>query len=779
MSSPIKTLCLFMSFFGFWLLLNVFAQEKTSTIDFQPQKGWQINGPLNVRSDGRMSLTQNGKGLAWKPVELNIDEFPILLVRAGNSLPRERWLIAVERGHLPSFSQNENILLIDNFALEGGFIIPFKKITGWKGRVKFTLQIVVEGQKGDCIEFDALEAARMSDVNPALPKLSAPATGASISPVGLHYCWFEASNAVEYELQVSRNKDFSRAKSFRVTPQYLTDRLSFLPEDKELLQPGNWFWRVQGINISTRSGRWSDTGTFSVREQAQRLMPPALDISAVHPLILLFSDEQHLVKNWKSLPDELRPYTAFRIEALPVENLLRVIKKAQKNNIPVIVQTSGPHDDYGRMSSRITLSEIEQILQELPAVKGIYICEQGFRVFPPRNRIMMDYAERLIRLAAEYGKLIVWADGHWGRNLWIDVGLNKKLMTTIQKYRKYFIPLWKMNCSLTPYSIHSTLLGFWIGGAVDNWGVQPERWYWYEAGFGKLGQQAWFKEGEMAEFPPTFYGQMMLLGLSSGASVYSFEPSSDIWAEDGTLSQISRQITFPLLALIIRNKLIPSQEQILKKIQRVYVADNPDSAWALDYGILHYLYKEMYGIEHPFQMISSSSRYFWLPILSKWISPEILKSFPEELRASQFFSDEEVREYLDKWPVSQIKGDAWIIQLEDTVLIMNSRENWDISQTFEVPLSGKINKIAGSLGVNSYFLAHESKAELLIHLNGRIGKTQTLKLWTQSEPQELSVTPESALVSSSWEITEKCLLLKFWLTQEAINVKIRFSGTER
>ena len=151
----------------------------------------------------------------------------------------------------------------------------------------------------------------------------------------------------------------------------------------------------------------------------------------------------------------------------------------------------------------------------------------------------------------------------------------------------------------------------------------------------------------MTDFPPTFYGQMVLLGLSSGASVYAFEPADDIWGKDGSLSEISRRVTFPLFSEMLKHHWIPKREQVLRKIRSVYVADSSDSRWSLDYGSMHALYENTYGIKHPFEMIPFTSRYFWLPILSKWTSLAILKSFPDQLHANRFSSGEETKKYLN------------------------------------------------------------------------------------------------------------------------------------
>jgi len=84
--------------------------------------------------------------------------------------------------------------------------------------------------------------------------------------------------------------------------------------------------------------------------------------------------------------------------------------------------------------------------------------------------------------------------------------------------------MWKMNCGWTPLLIHSVLLRLWLTGIVDYWGVEPESWYWFEAGYKNLGEYYGFKKGDHKLLPKVFYGQMILLGAAFGATAYCFEP---------------------------------------------------------------------------------------------------------------------------------------------------------------------------------------------------------------------------------------------------------------
>ncbi len=768
-------------FFWVYLLLShsliLSGQTVISEIDFHPERGWQTKGAVKIRDDGRISLTENGRGMVWKWVELDLDKSPILLARISDSMPREWWQIIVAKDESSITDDSRRICLIKKYIEEGGFIIPIKKITGWKGKMKFVMGIEIEGHRWDWMEFSTLKAVSMRPDKPAAPKLSAPVNGMTVSPFALHYCWDQVKNAIKYELQVSRKPNFSENRSFTVKPFYLADKLPYLPGEEELLQGGKWFWRVRGFSIGGQAGNWSETGTFTVRKSMLNPRPSELRISNTHPFFILFSSGPGLTANWRAVPRKLKPYTILRIEEIQSGKLQTIMETAQENHIPIIIQASGPHDYYGQISSRIPLSEIERIFMDYPTVKGVYICEQAFRVSPEKNWIMMNYAKRLISLSAEYGKTVFWADGHWGRNLWIDVGLNKELFTTFRKYRQYIVPIWKMNDALTPYSAHDAIFGFWVSQAVDNWGVQPERWYWYEAGFGKLNHQAWFKEGVLADFPATFYGQMILLGLSSGATVYFLEPPSDIWQKDGDLSEISRAVTFPLFLDMISHHLIPNRKQVIPKIHNIYIADSLDARWSLDYGTMHNLYKNTYGIDHPFQMIPSFGKYFWLPILSKWTDHAILKQFPNCLDAAKVSGKESILKYLGKQDTVASNSDALVFFLNNCTIVMNSSENWNVDQTFEVSMEGKVKKIAGNVDVNSYLLVVQKNDDgLRILLNGREGKRQILKIWASEAPGQIIATPPKVLVSSSWNTADGCQILEFLLAQEAVTVEIKYSN---
>ncbi len=675
------------------------ARSSQDVVDLRPRTGWHAGLGVTVREDGRISLTSDGRGYVWKALTLDMDRYPILLVRTAQTLPRVTWSVAVQLRHADPRPPDEAVTLLRKSAEEGGYIVPFAESANWHGEVPLTLMVVLEGHAGDWIELADLQAVHVTDDPPPAPRLLLPAGGRAIEAEALHYEWRQVPNAVAYDLQVSPSAGFSPATTVRVRAPYLADKLPYLPADRELLGAGTWFWRVRSVSLVGRPGPWSPADLFTVSRPRGR-RPRELAISAAHPLFLFVGDGRRLEEQWKAVPESLKPNALLRVEALPSETLDVFLDAAQRAGVPVAFQASGPHDYYGPVSSRIPLTEVERIFERYPVVKAVYICEQNFRVAPAADRIMRDYARRLIPLAASHGKTVLWADAHWGRNLWIDVGLDRALLDTIRAYPQYLVPIQKMNGALTPYSAHDAVLGLWVSGAVDNWGVQPERWYWYEAGLGKPGRYGWFKEGDMAAFPPAFYGEMALLGLSAGATVYSFEPGEDVFGPKGA-TPVAREEILPLLEAIAADTLVPGRDDVLREIRSVYVADSADARWSLDYGTLRPLYLGSYGIAHPFDLIPASGRYYWIPILPRWTPAAILSRFPDRLASGSFADSGAARRHLEARSGAAGAGTALVLRAGRLTVVQNSDANGGTTQKFDLgpALAGRV---AGRVGPHGY-----------------------------------------------------------------------------
>lgn len=152
----------------------------------------------------------------------------------------------------------------------------------------------------------------------------------------------------------------------------------------------------------------------------------------------------------------------------------------------------------------------------------------------------------------------------------------------------------------------------------------------------------------------------------------------------------------------------------------------------------------------------------------------VLQTFPDQFRSQTFPTATAVTGYLKKRYAGPDRGDAWVADVDGKVIIMNSRENWSNEQTFEVPMQGKVRKISGRIGVNAYLLASDAPEGFRLHLNGRAGQDQSVELLILMKPGEIAVTPQRALTTSSWDSTNRRLVLEFLLVGEAVTVGVKF-----
>lgn len=484
-------------------------------------------------------------------------------------------------------------------------------------------------------------------------------------------------------------------------------------------------------------------------------------VSTERPLLVLFSGAADLHANWLSLPEDVRAAACLRVEALPSEELEAACEEAERWGIPILVQVAGPHDFYGGTSSRISLSEMECLYQRFRSVWGAFLCEQACQNGGLRNPDVRCYAERIIRLSAGYGRLALWADGHWGRYLWLEAAADEELRAAMRTHRGVFFPVWKMNCGLTPYSIHGTLLGLWLDGTVDAWGVEPESWYWFEAGFRGRGEQAWFKEGDPQRMPASFAGQMLLLGMGSGAAVYVLEPPSLIWECPGVLAASWTRHVWPLLERILRPGVLPAREQVWLSLDRVLVLEDAPF-WRYDYDpALHELYRRFYRPASPFDVLPKAGGS---PV------PLFLQRALDRSRADL---DLPIAERLDGAVLLARKdarppgpaGAAWTGRAGALSWAMNSSENAACEQAFELRLTGAFQGLAGRLGTNELLVATQpSPAELDVLLDvgmeRALPELEVVLVDGATGPPVLSSVRDAA-ASATWNAARRTLAVRF------------------
>ncbi|MCD6219794.1 DUF4962 domain-containing protein [Candidatus Calescamantes bacterium] len=613
-------------------------------------------------------------------------------------------------------------------------------------------------------------------------RLSSPQDSARLTDIALFFAWFNDRTCmpcvIEYELQVARDRNFNKdVKTFKIIP-YAADLSVYFPQKS--LSEGKWYWRVRGIN-GERKGGFSETRSFVINKSLTK-KSPELRPSSENPLFIFRPHLSDIVKCWKSIPQDIKPYSTLVVwsekQSPCTKYLLCYAELAKENNIPLILQVATACDILPLaepLYTTIPLSDIEYMFQKFPSVKGVFICErQGsiesaptgdYKYFSPRG---LRYIKNLIELAAKHGKIVVWADGHEFFSVWINAFLNKEFYETVRQNKEYLVPVWKMN-QLYSTPVGSSLLGLWLSDTVENWGVEPESWFWFEAGFSKLGEVSLTWCGKREDCPPTFLGQQVLLGMAGGATIFSTEPVSDVWESPGKFSP-NGKVYLSLFREILKRDLIPKKKEVLSKVKISCMAD----------GFMHkrecpMLIKSAYGIRDLARdMIPNISKYYYIPILPKHTPSGTLASFSNVVPASlSYDTDLDVLPYLKQYTQEDGKGTAWITRVGDRIFIMNTWENQDRQEDYNVSINHSlIKRIKGKVGPHQYLVVKETAQGIYIHVNNRRERKSTIIISSLKRPI-LTVESTRALEKEVWNKDRKELRIVLNHFLGAVNLELR------
>jgi len=427
-------------------------------------------------------------------------------------------------------------------------------------------------------------------------------------------------------------------------------------------------------------------------------------ISPEHPLIILYSpgSAEDLVRSYRALEPDIKPYCMVHAEERytpgnRLENLRRFLRAAQQNHIPIVFQIAGPDESFD-----FPLDVVESLLREFPTIKGIMMVETSFNNYSNfgggiRYSLAHNarYAIAAIKLAARHGKFFTCQLAH-ANFLYIMAGhLNRPLYETFRQYRDYVIPQHEMNVPWGWLQAHTAPLGMWLEGAVGNWGIEPQSWYWSDAEY--AGPED-FTHGDIAQMPPGVYRQMILTGVTAGATVYSFEPPDDIWR--GPRSYHWRQAIYPTMMQVIRQRLIPTRDEVLRKAKVAYQlapAATPehmhrnlrDVNEILDEGNL---IRGTYGVYDKgleYEVIPNTGRYYWIPLLSPYAPPHLLKRFASVVRPGHFQTPQQFAAHFNRFYRGDGEGTACIMSIGRATYVMQTHENLYEEQTYTISVPAR------------------------------------------------------------------------------------------
>jgi hypothetical protein len=612
---------------------------------------------------------------------------------------------------------------------EGRF--RFRVPSAWSHDPDIRVLIGIPGDNPGYLHLSLLELRAAPDIPATAPQPLAPLSGDSPTPAATDFFWSTSSlaavSAYDFECRGAGGPN----ERLRLPAYFESDADRVSPP--EWLAPGHRAWRVRAINLRGVPGPWSAWTAFDVLRPSP-LRAPDLAPSARHPLFLMDLGGSDPPDVWREIPPDIRGHLLLRTGG-SVRAIQKMLVATETNQIPIALQVNGPHDIIAGHWDRLPLVLVRQWAEQYPNLKAFYICEQAVQG-GIHNAEVRDYLRRLIAIGGETGRPVIWADANWGRNVWLDVVADSNFSRFLRDNPGYAFPVWKMNGGFVPYLAPAGLLGLWLDHSVTEWGVQPESWYWVEAGFRQLGVQGDYKEGVRTAAPTVLFQQLALLGASAGATIYSFEPGGDLLS-GGLGRGDALQTIFVPLARLLLDSAIPSGEQVRNAVFQWRRVQSSDLVFRKNYSAtLHHLFARTLGIGYPFEAIPESGACYWIPFVDD--------AFP--LATGRRGTGQTSREASCRTPAI---GRAAVFRVGQFVFVFNSQVNWRKDQQFSFHTSWL--HCSGVLGLGGWLEAKETNpGEVRLWFYARRGMRTALDfqpavIWRPAEggPPDWSPRPIS------------------------------------
>lgn len=567
----------------------------------------------------------------------------------------------------------------------------------------------------------------------------APFQGQEMTDIALHFKWTKAagSKAVEYVLELADNQEFSSAQELEAAILTDSEVGYYFPKREELPEhEGIWHARVREKTGSI----WSQPVSFCINKNYGK-KPVKRKINRENPWFTIFDYSEHApAEVWKLLPKELRPYTGMGLIASYKARADKVIDYMLDEDAKGYLWhlgALGPHETQFGKYTITGLSEIEYVMQHSRNLVSIGFVEQYLGT-KEENYWRNEYFFRLLALCAKYGFVFIYSDGN-RNNLELAAMIKRPFfMDKMREYADYFIFSYKQNHTHAAYSCFGAVLGAWIDGACSQIGVQPENWYWNDAGFrDKPGECYGYLQGNEQQITACMTVEMLLTGLSLGAANYSCEGESWliecgphnklIWSAQG-LAVIS------FFKAVILHKLIPDKTEVQNKIHMAvdyegFMPEELGDAWTG--GILREVFMPVYRIRNQFELFPKETRFYYLPLVTD--RQQAFEGMEKLLAGS--VSSREAYETLCRLYPSEAEGNAYYVVFQELIVIMHSQENVEEAQWFSIPgTDGFLLQICGALSLWQYIIIKSQKTGCYFHVNSEKGKQISFSLKLASRP---------------------------------------------
>ncbi len=648
---------------------------------------------------------------------------------------------------------------------------------GWKDEAAF----VLETAPGTSVT--------IAETLPEAPQMLSPVDGVEMTDLAAMFRWCALPMVVDYQLQYARTPDFAAPVDVRVTSSQ--DYPWHLVPDDQLPAPGQWYWRLRGLKGSV-AGVWSPVRRFTVNnDHAKKPLKRRLT-----PQAPLFTLEATRVLDYTAfkpdIPADLAPFIGIIAEGMegkgvPVTDFARGMEKL-------------PYAFLLR-SHWVGLADIEWLFQHVPNFAGIQGGEHLSSLYRDTKDGDRRYHHRLTRLCAKYGMLYQEADGTYKDDKWQE--LLDQQGAFVREFGPWLVLSQKNNIIRRQFYSQSAALGLWLGGLTHGHGAWEDGgFYWQNAGFDGPGVCRGERSGVLRTMPRIFWDLVCVMGIGRGCGLYSLDGqtlmesskllardpqavwASAIWDETGKTTETFKRFVAPLIRGTVQHQLVPTKEEVLRNVKLAVFNDmkgrGDTGAWPhyAEYGPLFaatYGFRKLGNIAGQlWEFFPNTGRYYFIPALVQGNAP--LGAGIRNLPLSQLQNQAKVREIFNAAYPPFYEGDAFVCRVGETMTVLNSRENEDITESFALPLAaGPVTKLAGKIAPHSYLVGKlgARDGQLWLQANTEYPDRAVELTITCSRKPLVKVEPAAAQQQADWDATAQTLKLRLSCQPGAVEMTLR------
>ncbi|WP_111708883.1 glycoside hydrolase family 98 domain-containing protein [Lutibacter citreus] len=613
-----------------------------------------------------------------------------------------------------------------------------------------------------------------------------------------------------YILQVSKQQDFSgrvlehkptghkkQFKSKMDVVYFLTYQGKLHSNEKFLLDPGTWYWRVSGDNGTTFSAtRNLIVNNKHTRKEPERLTSPNKPLFHMRLRCKVFDFNNPEEVLAKIVPEELKEYVVFdlrnTLSSIPGERSVYAFAK--------LFNDAG-YKFYYDLGSQLRpdriglLGEYEKIARELPNCIGASITERFYDYQSDEASNSVFYGA--LAISKKYGKSFQLADINWRTARWPTFSYNFYDEFEKEGYGDYFHPVYKTTSPWGAHTCISTLQGMKLSGMTKNIGIWSDGWCWEKFGDVDTIALGDFLEkrhgtGGQKNFPYIQNLKWYIYGMTFGSTVFALEPST--WAHYNTCepNELYSRYLLPFYKAVVKENIIPSVQSINDNFNIVvdpslksgkmhdgpWLTYMPGTIWN-DYLTNTFGISKIPGYNDVvntssgeiiqaayLEVIPNTDRYpSGVPFLAKpgIPAPVVNGRTLDVVKLSELRSKKNIDEKLNKY-YPESDNEAYAVKIDKSIFVFNTTENHDIRQKYTVDINcSGIQSLSGNIDLMSYVMGkcRTDDKSVFFQVNGYVS-IPSLQGGLYSLPSYPSVMKFKCLTKPDLTSNEMSAITKSW-----------------